>query len=395
MTARRLEAVQLVGLAETFRVRLASGREVEVSECSQFLTLDGWKPLSTLEVGDRLALPRRVPTPACTERMAHDEIVLLAHMIGDGSCVKRQPIRYASIDEMNLDAVTKAAKHFGVTAKRDDYPAARVTTLRLPAPYHLTHGRRNPIAAWLDGLGLFGKRSYEKFVPPEVFAAPNEQVALFLRHLWATDGCVTWDSKQGLGNIYYGSTSRRLVDDVRQLLLRLNISSRLYRAPKAGYRDSWHLRIFGVSNQRRFIRTVDVHGERRFASYEVLRKLEEVQSSENVDTVPREVWDRVRQCLSEQQMSQRAFAVAMQIKFCGSAMWKPSPSRGRLHKAAVILNDRILHDLTNNDVFWDRIVEITSIGEREVYEVTADGANNIVAQGVSVAIDISELGVSS
>src|SRR5882757_8246802 len=98
-------------------------------------------------------------------------------MIGDGSCIKRQPVRYASIDEENLRAVTKAAKHFGVTAKRDEYPAARVTTLRLPAPYHLTHGKRNPIAAWLDALGLFDKRSYDKFVPAEVFAAPNDQIA--------------------------------------------------------------------------------------------------------------------------------------------------------------------------------------------------------------------------
>ncbi len=56
-------------------------------------------------------------------------------MIGDGSSRQEstQPIRYASIDEENLHAVTNAAKHFGVTAKRDDYAATRVTTLRLPA----------------------------------------------------------------------------------------------------------------------------------------------------------------------------------------------------------------------------------------------------------------------
>src|SRR5437762_1161666 len=81
--------------------------------------------------------------------------------------------------------------------------AARVTTLRLPAPYRLTHGKRNPIAAWLDRLGLFGKRSYEKFVPHEIFALPNDQIALFLRHLWATDGSIRWDAKFNLGRVYY------------------------------------------------------------------------------------------------------------------------------------------------------------------------------------------------
>ena len=59
---------------------------------------DGWTPLGELKVGDRLAVPRRVPEPVHTERMEDSEVILLAHMIGDGSCVKRQPIRYASID---------------------------------------------------------------------------------------------------------------------------------------------------------------------------------------------------------------------------------------------------------------------------------------------------------
>ena len=50
--------------------------------------------------------------------------MLLAHLLGDGSFVRRQPIRYASRDEENLTAVAEAAKHFGITAVRDDYAAA-------------------------------------------------------------------------------------------------------------------------------------------------------------------------------------------------------------------------------------------------------------------------------
>ena len=119
---------------ETFALRLASRRQLDGPAESQYMTIVGWKSLSELAVGDRLAVPRRVPEPLEPRRMADDEVILLAHMIGDGSCIKRQPIRYASIDEENLKAVTNAAKHFGVTAKRDEYAAARVTTLRLPAP---------------------------------------------------------------------------------------------------------------------------------------------------------------------------------------------------------------------------------------------------------------------
>ena len=144
MVARPMVKVFPSGRKEVFRLRLASGRQVEATGNHPFLTIDGWIPLEKLAVGDRLATPRTVPEPIDTHRLPDAEVILLAHMIGDGSCVKRQPIRYASIDEENLAAVAAAAQHFGVTAVRDDYPAARCTTLRLRAPDRLTHGKRNP-----------------------------------------------------------------------------------------------------------------------------------------------------------------------------------------------------------------------------------------------------------
>lgn len=384
MVARPMTNVFYSGHKEVFKVRLASGREVEATANHPFMTLDGWTPLGELAVGARVAVPRRVPEPVQTQRMADDEIVMLAHMIGDGSCVKRQPIRYASIDEQNLRAVTKAAQHFGVAAVRDEYPAARVTTLRLPAPYRLTHGKRNPIAAWLDKLGLFGKRSHEKFVPEEVFALPNDQVALFLQHLWSTDGSIRWDHKIQHGRVYYASTSRRLVDDVAQLLLRLGIFSRIYRARKAGYRDSWHIQIVGAENQVRFLQIVDAHGEKFFAAREVLTQLAQIERRATSDTVPVAVWARVRQALVEQKMTHREFAAAMGTQFCGSTMWKSAPGRKRLHRAAALLKDAELHDLATNDVHWDSIVEVESIGMQDVYDGTVPGTNCFVAQGITL-----------
>ena len=179
------------GIKEVFRVRLTSGREVQATANHPFLTFDGWRPLSDLGAGCRVAVPRHTPAPINVREMPKPELVMLAHLLGDGSFVRNQPIRYASIDEANLAAVTDAAMHFGITAVRDNHPAARCTSLRLPAPYHLTHGRRNPIAAWLDSMGLFGLRSHEKFIPPHIFSLSQGQLALFLRHLWATDGSVT------------------------------------------------------------------------------------------------------------------------------------------------------------------------------------------------------------
>lgn len=383
MVARPMTNVFPSGRKEVFRLRLASGREVEATGNHPFMTLDGWTPLEQLEVGDRLAVPRRIPEPVDTQQMDEAEIILLAHMIGDGSCVKNQPIRYASIDEANLAAVTIAAAHFGVTAIRDEYPAARVTTLRLPAPYHLTHHRRNPIAAWLDELGLFGLRSHEKFVPQPVFALPTDQVALFLRHLWATGGSVRWDAKLEMGRIYYASTSRRLVDDITQLLLRLGVFSRIARVRKSGYRDCWHLCIDRAENQARFLRSVSVHGARGEHAREVLAQLDTRTGRPGADTIPKDVWDKIGEALATKGFTHRELSVAMNSHFADSTR-RFAPGRPRLHSVAAMLEDREIHALATSDVYWDKVVEISSIGEQDVYDGTVPDTNNFVAQGISV-----------
>ncbi|OBJ85273.1 replicative DNA helicase [Mycobacterium asiaticum] len=384
MVARPMTNVFPSGRKEVFRLRLASGREVEATGNHPFMKLDGWTPLEQLKIGDHIAAPRRVPEPVDTQRMEDSEVILLAHMIGDGSCVQRQPIRYASVDEANLVAVTYSAMHFGVTAVRDEYPAARVTTLRMPAPYRLARGRRNPIAAWLDNLGLFGKRSHEKFVPAAIFRAPNDQVALFLRYLWATDGSVRWDDKVGQGRIYYASTSRRLADDVTHLLSRVGVFARIKLAKKLGYRDSWHVHIYGAENQLRFLRHVGVHGAKSIAAQEVVSHLEQLVRNPNLDTVPQGIWTQVRDALSGKGLTHRQFAAAMGTQFCGSTMWKHAPSRSRLHRAAAVLEDREIHALATSDVYWDTIVEITSLGVDDVYDGTVAGTHNFVANGIGV-----------
>lgn len=146
----------------------------------------------------------------------------------------------------------------------------------------------------------------------------------------------------------------------------------------------WHLNLFGVDNQTRFLRSVDVDGEKFSAANEVLAGQTGVKSNDNVGTVPREVWDQVRQSLSDRQTTHRAFAQAMNTKFCGSTMWKHSPSRRRIHRAAATIDDQELHDLATGDLFWDRTLEITSNGEQDVYDATVSDAHSLVAHGIIV-----------
>jgi replicative DNA helicase len=388
--ARPMTHVFRTGTRETFRLKLASGREIEATANHPFLTYDGWKPLGELSAGDRLAIARHVPPPMDITPADPDEVVLLAHLIGDGSFVRRQPIRYASIDEANLTAVAEAAlSRFGITGVRDDYAAARVTTLRLPAPYRLTHGRRNPIAAWLDEMGLFGLRSHEKFVPPWVFSLPKDQVALFLRHLWATDGCVHWYDKQNRAILYYASTSRRLIDDVARLLLRFNVHIRVKVTRKGQYKPCYQLHIMDVENQRRFLDDVGIHGQRSVKAELVKERLANISSRPNLDTIPVEVWEDVRRVLSERGMSVRELRASTRT-LGGERAWSRPPSRTRMAAMAAVLDSAELEVMATNDVYWDRVVGVESQGMSEVFDATVLGTHNFLAEGIALHNSIEQ-----
>jgi replicative DNA helicase len=389
-TKRRMTHAFSTGMAPVFRLSLASGKTVRATENHPFLTYAGWEPLASLRTGDRIAVPRHVPSPRRLAEWTNPQVILLAHLIGDGSFVRRQPLRYASIDEANLEAVTKAALTFGVAAVRDEYAAARCTTLRLRSPFHLTHGKRNPIAEWLDGLGLFGLRSHEKFVPEDIFSVSKEQIALFLRHLWATDGSVTV-RKDGLGGrIYYASTSRRLVDDVSRLLLRFGIQTRTRVTKKSGYRNGYTIDISGVDSQRRFLQEIGVHGERGVASARLLEIVRNTKANTNVDTLPKQVWDDVRSSMSEAGATTRAFQAALGTSYCGSALYASAPSRERLSRVAEVLGDADLELMAVNDVFWDTVVSVELDGVEEVYDATVLDCHNFIANGIAVHNSIEQ-----
>jgi replicative DNA helicase len=387
---RHMTHVFPTGTKPVFKLTLASGKTVRATENHPFLAYKGWASLGDLRTGDRIAVPRHVPAPEMHEPWEDSRIILLAHLLGDGSMLARQPLRYASIDEENLAAVTKAALTFGVAAARDDFPSARVTTLRLRAPFRLTHGRRNPIAEWLDELGVFDKRSHQKFVPEPVFHVSKRQIALFLKHIWSTDGSVTVNKNGRAGRIYYASTSRRLVDDLSRLLLRFGISTRIRTVRKSGYRPGYTLDISGSDSQRRFLQEIGVHGARGEQAHRLLEIVRSTKPNTNVDTVPVSIWETVREVMSEQGMTARAFQAAMGVQYNGSAFYRHAPSRERLAQVAAVLDSAELELYAVNDVLWDTVVSVEPDGVEEVFDATVLGTHNFIANGVAVHNSIEQ-----
>ncbi|HZB41010.1 MAG TPA: LAGLIDADG family homing endonuclease, partial [Ilumatobacter sp.] len=370
------------GVKNTYRLRLASGRYVDASANHPFLTLDGWQPVEDLKVGVRIASARRIPGGSTLSHgMSDQELILLGHLIGDGCTLDRHAVQYTTIDPANAAAVSQAALWFGVQAR--EIAERTWTQVYLPSPYRLTHGKQNPIAAWLRRLGVWNLRSWQKFVPAALFSQSEERIALFLRHLWATDGSVTVPSGRGAPRIYYATSSRQLADDVAALLLRLDIRARIRVVPHRTHRTAFHVDVCGREDQLHFARHVGVHGSRGVRLAELVRQLGDKVSNPNVDVVPAGVWEHVRhKSLPLAGITTRQLAERLGMQYCGSTLYKHGVSRRRMQRLADITGDTWLADLATSDVLWDEIVAIEPLGPQPVFDATIDGTHNFVANGI-------------
>jgi replicative DNA helicase len=344
--------------------------------------------LDEIAIGDHLAVPRRIASPtASAAAWSDDELVLLAHLLGDGS-IGPNGVKYATADPANKEVVEATARRLlgiEVAGKK----VKNTWLLWLPSPVRLTHGRYHPVRNWLEPHGLWGSRSYDKFIPESIFGLPDQQVALFLRHLWATDGSITL-SRNGRGPVvrtYYATTSRRLADGVRRALLRLGIRSRVSPARKAGYRVCWNVAVTGKPDLEEFLTNVGCHGQRGEVIGDALRLLGQIKANPNVDLIPHSVADDIRHALGKSGVSHRQLATALGEDYCGSYLLgtpdRPRRfSRERLATIAETCGDNDLKALARSDVFWDEVVEITPVGTMPTFDATVEGTHNFIANGI-------------
>jgi replicative DNA helicase len=371
------------GVKPVYRLRLASGREVTATGNHKFLTFEGWRRLDSLPAGWRIAIPRRVPEPlGAGLGWSNERIGLLAHLLGDGCVLRKQPVHYTSDDEANLTFVeAAAAAEFGITARR--VQQENWWHVYLPAPYRCTHGRLNPLHIWFRELGIEDLRSPEKRIPDVLHRANNVEVAAFLRHLWATDGNVTISpAGRPAHKIYYGTTSRKLADGVALLLARFGIIARIRAVVKAGYRPGYTVTVADGPSLRRFCERIGVHGRRGEIAHRLQSVLEGRSTNTNVDTLPPEAWKVVEAERRRAGLTQRAFQAAIDTHYCGTALYKSAASRDRMLRCARALDSDLLHDFATDDVFWDRITAIEPLGERPVYDATVKETHNFLANGI-------------
>ncbi len=392
MDCKRVTSVFATGIKPVFKLTTQLGRSVRATANHKFLTMEGWRRLDELKVGHHIATPRIIQGPD-QDTMSRAELGLLGHLIGDGCTLPTHAIQYTTKDPtLAEEVVGLATEVFGETVRPRIHQERTWIQVYLPPARHLTHGVRNPIRVWLENLGGFGLRSYEKRVPEEVFRQSALGVACFLKHLWATDGCVRLTRDHDAA-IYYASSSERLARDVLSLLLRLGINARISRHSQGVKgRDQFHVTLSGQTEMLAFLTIIDVVGQEKVAHKAlILEYLKTREGKTNRYIIPSAVWQLfARPAVAAGGMTQRNMQARLGMSYMGHSIFGQNLSRSRARRLSEAVESREIGLLGSSDVYWDRIASISPDGVDEVYDLTVGSLHNFVANNIIVHNSIEQ-----
>ena len=243
---------------------------------------------------------------------------------------------------------------------------------------------KNPLRLWLEELGLMGKNAHQKTVPEIVFKLERSQVALFLNRLFSTDGWATLLTS-GQSQLGYCSVSEQLARQVQHLLLRFGIIAALKKRSvkyKNTCRPVWFIDITDAKSIKTFISEIGIFGK-EIALFKVKEALENKEYQTNRDLIPVEAWEYL--ALAKGKESWASLAKRAGIKGHSNIhVGKRALSRERFLVLATALDNLWLKQLADSEVYWDEIVSIEPMGNKQVYDLTIPETHNFVANDICV-----------
>jgi len=373
------DKVWSVGKKPVYRMTLDSGREITTTEKHRLFTADGWQQLRDIEVGHCIALSRTIPGQGEHDEWSDLKLVLLAHMVGAGSYLKGQWLSYATASEENSALVTQAAEtEFGArVSRREGCGGGHQLVLGgMGNPRHPT-----ALNKWFQDLGIYNQKSAVKRLPASVFTMSQRQTGLLLKHLWAANGAIRPRDTEALSSVYLSTSSAGLAGDIAALFLRVGIIAKTRKVWR-GEIEFYTVFVSGSEQQRVFLDQVGAFGEGVAQAEELRRVLEKSTRVNKVDALPLEIREQEKDFMragSTHQGRKGAMGGGSSRK---TVLPDIAPSRQLLSEYAHWRGDNELSVPPVSDIFWDRVVEIKPLGEREVFDLTVPGPASWLADGI-------------
>lgn len=403
LVPKQISAVMQNGRKRVYSLKTHLGHRIFATDNHPFLTIDGWKNLGDLKVGDRVAVPRVFPTEGKIKLPEH-ELISLAWILSEGNTCHPSSLYFYNNDKKLIDDfVTHIEKfphtHARVYQRKDGrFEVCANTGIKSHTPWNagVSARMKSQVPArsgafmWAEGQGLIGKKATEKVIPPSIFSINNSQLALFLGRIWSGDGFIF-----GAGNTvpYYATSSPVLARQISHLLLRFGIISRITTKSfryKDGRKVGYTVHLTGEGSVKKFLAEILPHLIGRDESVKQLRSyIAQAEAGKGCrDTIP---WQAKKLIRDEKLASGKSWVqiesdvdLSMKELYGGVHAAKRGFRRDTIYKMGCYFHSQELVNAGTSDIYWDEIKEITKEGIRETYDITVDDHHNFVANGIVV-----------
>ena len=367
------------GVKSCRRITWRSGRVLEAAATHPILTASGWVKAGDLAVGQHTAAVTMLPEPLAPVSLDKTEIKLLAFMIAEGGCTRTSTPTFSSKVEAIISDASNALEGIGCVLR--PVPSN-------PGNFNVVMGQRGGCSAIVELLKrhkLIEKKSIEKTIPGAIFSLPNKQLALFLGRLWSCDGSV-----ETKGVVSYSTGSRRLADQVKHLLLRFGVTSRvrtLSRKIKGGAEDRDYFEVV--------IRKERVENFKRAIGMEMIgpkaKKIQEVkfQGRSRVGWIRNEeLWDQIKAEMEEwpELVKEVGEELGYDFRFQKSHVldYKSGRIRKKVFEAFCNVYGSDLRWVLDDNIEWDEIAVVEDIGEIQCYDLAVPPTECFIANDVIV-----------
>ena len=378
------------------RVKLRSGREIELTPEHPLLTIKGWKETRNLNIGNRIAIPRTTPNFG-ENTMPEEEVKLLSYLIAEGHTKKI--VLFSNKDQKIVDDFKESLEKFdpSLILIEEGLGHFRVSQPSYKADIIESNFDRNDRGQFVSGKGnivkkrsireliereeIFGLLAKEKYLSQSILKLNKYQLSLFLNRLFSCDGSIY--SSNDYWEVCYSSSSERLIRQVQNLLLRFGIISKL-REKKIKYKGDYVMSyelVLNSTNAVKFIDEIGFFGEKEKKGIIACEEIMKKTKNPNVDTIPKEIWETYRP--NNWASVGRAFGYkypkAMRERM------KYAPSRQTLLQIANTDEHNGLKLLATSDIFWDEIVSMEILdGKFTVYDICVPENHNFIANDIIV-----------
>lgn len=354
------------------------GNELYVSPEHKIRKIEGFVKASELRIGSRIVSMRRGGI-FDSFRPEDGRIEATAYMLGDGSC--RHDMNFTSACQFCLDEMAKISGHGTYRTYHKKGSKASSMVFR----------KDSVIRSWMEEDGLYGKLSYDKFIPDWVYHLSREDTILFISRLWSTDGRVAVDCN-GRYDISYCTTSKEMSDGIRALLFKLGYMNSV-RIKKIHYnntdgtrvkcRDAYIIKIVTFESQTAFNEEVSVPGRQA-------KKAKDTYRNNNCDTLPIECNALIKSLfegVANSRSGDSLYSNGLRFTF----KYPPSISKVKNylgHARRLGLYERPeyaeLEALHTGDAYFDRVKSIEILPEEECFDIEVEGTHNFILDNICV-----------